>query len=229
MLFRLLLALSLVGAWSLPALGCIINPSAPALEGIINPSVLPGKFTGVDMDKMLLTIDFDKLDSQEGGGTWHDSEGREGRYVSQKSGTIRRVRDCRGYIGCYSDSAGFYRYSIELDDGRKEWFKWTSEIIATAYYVHTAYSDSGLVDAKYVDTTQRGLGNVITIVDGDYTLTLVEERISVPNSITYSPRSNLNPANIDDEEDLVERRLLNSLLEILQNLPDYTAIHNISE
>ena len=181
MLFRLLLTLSLVGAWSLPALGSVFD------------TMLPGP--SAKLVSMLRAIDFDKSESTEGGGTWRDSQGREGNYASLKSVAFKRVKVCPiGRIGCRSFAA-FIRYSIELDDGRTESFKWVSTPVISA-----PTSASGDVEMKFVWKARSKERGTITIVDGSYTLTLVEEKIKgVPNSITYStnPRSNLTPATIN--------------------------------
>ena len=187
MLFRLLLTLSLVGAWSLPALGCLYNPTRPVLD-ILKLDVL--KLSIWDNPEYVLSaINFDKLDNTAGGGTWHDSEGRKGTYVSLKSETTRNLNNyCRGRLGdCPNNLAHFHRYIIMLDDGRTAWFKWSLSLVPTH-----PISNSGAVDMKIV-RSDNGQWNTITIVDGDYTLTLVEDKIEgVPNSITY-PTSSLRP------------------------------------
>ena len=79
MLFRLLLTLSLVGAWSLPALGNGDDrPVLDILKKAVNLTIWDNP------EYVLSAINFDKLDNTAGGGTWHDSEGRKGTYVSPK-------------------------------------------------------------------------------------------------------------------------------------------------
>ena len=180
MLFRLLLTISLVGAWALPALGC------GQRDTIISAHA--------HMFRLLQGALFPRTTSERGGGTWYDSEGREGTFVAKIRTRIRKVRECsRGRIGCY-ENAAFHHYTIELDDGRTEWFTWSA---APPVVIKSSSSSSGAVAMKFVKRTRTANGdqlNKITIVDGDYTLTLVEEKIDrVPNSITYTPRSSLRP------------------------------------
>ena len=188
MLFRLLLtvSLSLVGAWSLPALGCL---KLPLMEDLIR-SILP------------TMEDFDKAKQKSsGGGTWRDSKGRDGTFTSAISTLSEKVRDCgRGMkmrLGCY-ENAVFRLYVIKLDDGRSEWFKWHEHHFNGVVF---SASGSGSLAMEFVRTADEDDSRTITIVDGDYTLTLVEEKIKrVPNSITYNPSSNLSPHRIIRKE-----------------------------
>ena len=224
MLFRLLLTLSLIGAWSLPALGCLYNPS------LFNPSRIP-----LDMERLIPLLDkergipldmFHELpqklfperrnevienERETGGGTWRDSEGREGTYTSTKHTRIVRVRDCFGgrAIGC-SDRETFYLYTIELDDGRKEWFTWTRlPIGATSSRLFTA-SGNGEVKMSRARTADGGGEITITVgnntLRGDYTLTLVEDKIAgIPSSITY-PHSTLKGLRIERVKEVQPRQ-----------------------
>ena len=129
-----------------------------------------------------------------GGGKWYDNMGRVGIFDSQLSTLYKKVKDCRrGLIGCY-EIGSIRRYSIEIDDGRTEWFAWSPNVALSC----SSSSGSGAVKTVFVGRTRRadpGHAHAITIVDGDYTLTLLEGKIKgVPGSITYgNPRSNLFP------------------------------------
>ena len=110
-----------------------------------------------------------------------------------KSDTTRNLNNyCRGRLGdCPNNLTYFHRYIIMLDDGRTAWFKWSwfKSPLVTTHQI----SNSGTVDMEFVLPDPDNGWNTITIVDGDYTLTLVEEKIEgVPNSITY-PTSSLRP------------------------------------
>ena len=133
--------------------------------------------------------------TEKGGGTWLDSEGREGTYVSRKSAFAVSPRDCVGCIG----GGGTYEvhhFKINLDDGRSESFNWKGEPNSNQKIID-ASSDSGAVEMGFVQKAESDEKGTITIVDGDYTLTLVEEKITgVPNSIIYK-RSNLLPADYE--------------------------------
>ena len=157
MLFRLLLTLSVVGAWSLPALG----------------------FVG-----------------ERGGGAWRDSEGREGKYVSRKSAIGVGCTNRMGRRGCSPHEV--HHYNIELDDGRSEEFRWKVGLYSNQK-IRDASSGSGAIEMKFVKTADSDERGTIIIVDGDYTLILVEEKITgLPNSIVYK-RSSLYPPPILDE------------------------------
>ena len=212
MLFRLLLTVSLFGVWSLPAFGCLGPSHKLDLLGCVYHELVPSlrEFT------MLYKADFDKATQQvSGGGTWYDSTGGEGIFSSQLSSLSKKVKECRrGLSGCY-ERAGLHRYSIELDDGRSKWFKWMAS--PPAVIIVDLSNSSGAIDMKFVRHADEGDSRTITIVDGDYTLTLVEGKIkSVPNSITYGnphPRSNLRPEGKTYEE------LRKELLDLIKVLP----------
>ena len=181
MMFRLLLAVSLVGGQSLPVLGCL---KRHPIKRITLPAM----------------ADFDKAKQKSsGGGTWRDSKGRDGTFTSAISTLSEKVRDCgRGMnmrFGCY-ENAVFRLYVIKLDDGRSEWFKWHEHHFNGVVF---SASGSGSLAMEFVRTADEDDSRTITIVDGDYTLTLVEEKIKrVPNSITYMPNSNLSPLGLLD-------------------------------
>ena len=169
-------------------MGCPAFYGGIYIHAILNPSTWDNPD---NPEYVLSAINFDKLDNTAGGGTWRDSEGRKGTYVSLKSETTRNLNNyCRGQYGdCPNNLAHFHRYIIMLDDGRTAWFKWSLSLVPTH-----PISNSGAVDMKIVlPDPDNGQWNTITIVDGDYTLTLVEEKIEgVPNSITY-PTNSLRP------------------------------------
>ena len=182
MMFRLLLAVSLVGAWSLPAFGMTLDFR---------------NYEGWDMSK-----DIKDITRKRGGGVWHDSEGREGIFTSLYTTIATRERCVLMGSSCLDyDYSLLYRYTIRLDDGRTEWFTWcgsNTRLYGIESYTcnRTPPSSSGAVKMEFVERTSSDDGNqesTITIVEGTYTLTLVEEKIaSVPRSITY-PSSNLYP------------------------------------
>ena len=195
MLFRLLLTLSLVGAWSLPALGCLVNPTRkPLVDLDVKPFDLDEKSNVDDMFDELPQKLFPErrnkvimAEKETGGGTWSDSKGREGTYTSEKHTRLVKVRDCgKGWgrrIGC-SENATFHLYVIELDDGRKEWFTW----VVTGMIRSIRFSESriGIVAMKYAAERE----DEIVITAGDFTLTLVEEEIEgIPNSIVLQHSS----------------------------------------
>ena len=157
MLFRLLLTMSLVGAWSQPAFGATLTRVPNTIEG---------------------------------GGTWHDSYGDEGTFVSKMRKILGTEEQCWPFsgIGCHEtyETATLFHYTIELDDGRTEWFRWQTSVLGKIR--HSPSSGSGAVAMKSNGDPE----GAITIVDGYYTLTLLEEEteLPMPNSITftYKPR-----------------------------------------
>ena len=173
--------------------------------------------SGEDFKRSILPTmeNFDKAKQKSsGGGTWRDSRGRDGTFTSAISTRIMKARDCRSshkftaMVGCY-ENMSFYRYTIELDDGRTEWFSWKSKLFGNPFA--SPSSSSGFINMKFLEGTRPAdgeQGHAITIVDGDYALTLVEEKIAeVPNSITYIPRSRLQPPTPQEQERL--HKLLN--------------------
>ena len=189
MLFRLLLTLSLIGAWSLPALGCGGNSTR------VFDFKSPISYTTLEM---LRNVDFDVATQHvDGGGTWYDSRGRKGTFSSQLSTLDRAVQKCSGCIrSCHYETEVFHRYSIELDDGRREWFKWKKVEFARDDYelVKKSVSEEYPVDMTFVRRADESGSRAIVIADGDYTLTLVEDKIAgIPSRITYIPRSKLHP------------------------------------
>lgn len=202
MLLRLLLTLSLLGAWSLPVFGCI--------KPITTADLWNYFFIKHSITKTI------------GGGTWHDSKGNEGTFSSKlyryhhsnhvehraEHGLVRVKRV--GGPTIYS-----YIYSIKLDDKRTEKFIWQS------YYHYMnkisktpslSSSSSEYAMGFFARATDAKDHQMRITVDGDYTLTIVEEKLDnvllplLPSRITYKPRSSLHP---DSNTNRIENLLLN--------------------
>ena len=137
-----------------------------------------------EAERKVLLSQFKSVKTEVGGGTWYDSEGNKGKFMSMlQRGKSVKVRKCkRGMIGCY-ERASMSKYIIHLDDGRSDWFLWMA---SPPVVVTKSTSGSGAVNMKFdAARIKSGNSSVITVEGAGYKLTLKDEKIknAVPQII----------------------------------------------
>lgn len=161
-MFKLsLLTTLLVGAWSLPVLGCLKQPIPKVFykENIIGGSCRPYAITS-------------------GGGKWHSSKGETGRFVS-----VLRSRACfplHQPIGNYGSSQ--LHLTIHLDNGRSEKFAWSVHNTPPLFWIsedegseHVFASDGAVVSIRYAQDEEQ---SIITVVRDAKELVLQDKGLS---------------------------------------------------
>ncbi len=128
-MFKMLLTAGLLGAWTLPAWGCLLKPPARGEGESVRGSALGcgmqprPNWVDILKDKLLTTKH--PLPTVHGTGSWSDSSGQDGTYVYSLSGFHLSLCPAMT-IGCY-DRSNFFTYSAHLSDGRTINFSWRAK------------------------------------------------------------------------------------------------------